>query len=74
MRKFYILVLAGWVGILSAEAQHQLERNPDYIAQRDQTKANVDNLAAQIVAQQAKIDQAILVLHSRKLSWLPGLL
>ncbi len=30
----------------------------DYIAQRDQAKASVDNLAAQITAQQAKIDQA----------------
>ncbi len=30
----------------------------DYIAQRDQAKANVDNLIAQIAAQQAKIDQA----------------
>jgi len=30
----------------------------DYIAARDQAKANVDNLIAQIVAQQAKIDQA----------------
>ena len=30
----------------------------DYIAQRDQAKASVDNLIAQIAAQQAKIDQA----------------
>jgi len=30
----------------------------DYIAQRDQAQASVDNLTAQIVAQQAKIDQA----------------
>jgi membrane fusion protein, multidrug efflux system len=30
----------------------------DYIAQRDQMRASVDNLAAQIVAQKAKIDQA----------------
>lgn len=30
----------------------------DYIAQRDQSKANVDNLAAQIVSQTAKVEQA----------------
>jgi membrane fusion protein (multidrug efflux system) len=30
----------------------------DFTAQRDQTKASVDNLIAQIVAQQAKIEQA----------------
>ena len=30
----------------------------DYIAQRDQAKANVDNLVAQIASQAAKIDQA----------------
>jgi membrane fusion protein, multidrug efflux system len=30
----------------------------DYIAQRDQMRASADNLAAQIVAQKAKIDQA----------------
>jgi len=30
----------------------------DFIAQRDQIKANIDNLVAQIVAQQAKIQQA----------------
>jgi membrane fusion protein, multidrug efflux system len=30
----------------------------DYIAQRDQSQANVDNLIAQIASQEAKIDQA----------------
>src|SRR5579863_155030 len=30
----------------------------DYVAQRDQAEATVDNLVAQIAAQQAKIDQA----------------
>jgi membrane fusion protein (multidrug efflux system) len=44
----------------SVEAGTELVRldDRDYIAQRDQNKANVDNLIAQIVAQEAKIDQA----------------
>lgn len=42
------------------EAGAELARldDRDYVAQRDQAKANVDNFQAQITAQQAKIDQA----------------
>jgi membrane fusion protein (multidrug efflux system) len=44
----------------SVEAGAELVRldDRDYIAQRDQAQANVDNFQAQIAAQQAKIDQA----------------
>ncbi len=44
----------------SVEAGAELVRldDRDYIAQRDQAQANVDNLIAQIGAQKAKIDQA----------------
>jgi membrane fusion protein (multidrug efflux system) len=43
-----------------AEAGAELVRldDRDYVAQRDQAQANVDNFQAQIAAQQAKIDQA----------------
>jgi membrane fusion protein (multidrug efflux system) len=42
------------------EAGAELARldDRDYVAQRDQAQANVDNFQAQITAQQAKIDQA----------------
>ncbi len=42
------------------EAGTELARldDRDYVAERDQAQANVDNLNAQIVAQKAKIDQA----------------
>jgi membrane fusion protein, multidrug efflux system len=44
----------------NVEAGAELVRldDRDYLAQRDQAKANADNLVAQIAAQQAKIDQA----------------
>ena len=44
----------------SVEAGAELVRldDRDYVAQRDENQANVDNLIAQIMAQQAKIDQA----------------
>src|SRR3984885_644098 len=44
----------------TVEAGAELVRldDRDYIAQRDQSKANVDNLAAQIVSQTAKVEQA----------------
>ena len=44
----------------SVEAGAELVRldDRDYIAQRDQAQANVDNLIAQIASQEAKIDQS----------------
>lgn len=44
----------------AVEAGAELVRldDRDYVAQRDQAQANVDNFQAQIAAQQAKIDQA----------------